>query len=89
MRFADITIGQVYVIEGEGPMLLDGKEPEPWLTLRFRPHGHDAPFHWTLPEYVVRECDKALLDRYDAHARPRGMGCQDSLCWCRRVSCET
>jgi len=85
MRYSDLVVGEVYVVEGRGPMRLEGKEPEPWLTLRFRSHGPATANleHWATPEEVERLCPPVwlvpLLPRQDV---PQGLRCQDTDCWC-------
>jgi len=80
MNRSDLKVGAVYIVAGRGPM---------WLEELTSPGvhfvGHGGVSYWEASEYVVRECDFGMMARYEAQSNPRGVGCDDQNCWCRKM----
>jgi hypothetical protein len=79
-----LEVGKVYTVAGCGELLLV-EITEPKGILRMASHGTMTPGCWIGQENVVREATRADLDAREAQARPRGVGCNDENCWCRKV----
>lgn len=80
MNRADLRVGKVYIVAGQGVGRLEVTTP---LGMMF--HGHGDATYWADPDQVMREATKEDLEARDAQGQPKSVACKRKQCWCRRV----
>lgn len=89
LRFEDLVAGRLYVLRGEGELLLAEAVKTLGVTpsrdrqyLVFLAHGNSR-YHATL-EQVYREATPEDVRRRHQNAMERRVECRDRECWCRK-----
>lgn len=72
--------GAVYIVAGRGDLLLERSG----LVCLFLGHGY-IRLHLSASE-IVREASIKDITEYNRQAKARGVGCEDPMCWCKRMA---
>jgi hypothetical protein len=79
-----LLVGRIYIVRGQGYMLLaELPKPPKKTTVTMRAHGNMS--YWAAPEDILGRASAAFINENTAQARARGLECTDPECWCRRA----
>jgi hypothetical protein len=80
MNLSDLEPGKVYVVAGQGELLLVLIHEK---TPVFAGHGSRTGTYYASLESIVRKATPEDIRRRYEMAKPRGVACDDKSCWCR------